>query len=215
MSLMSDLMRHNFIHREEKLTPQQSLQALAAEYQAQQQAQQERQGQQLGGQPQQNQQQTPQQPNVNQPQNGQPNAMMQGGMPLQRTVSQAGMPHQGMQPNFVMSSPALQNSLVPGMQGVNGGGSPHINLNAANLQGMHAPSPAAAHMQAPAMAHQLSAQGSIGGSSGASVNTSPNVTGKRRRPSGVKAEDVAEVNGVIPKVKASPRVGSQNKRMKS
>ena len=67
-----------------------------------------------------------------------------------------------------------------------------------------------------AMVAQASQQGSATGSQGASANTSPNVTNKRRRASGVKVEmdgDNAspEVNGAkIPK--ASPRVG--NKRQK-
>lgn len=225
MSLMSDIMRHNQQHPE--MTPTQSLQALATEYTTQQaQNAANMQQAQAVGPHQNNMQQTPQQPNMNMPPNGNPHPGMQGGNVPQgaRTPSGAAMQHpnaMNVPPNFVMSSPALQNSLLPGgMQGVNGGGSPRINLNAANVQNAHTPSPAQTHMQAPAMAHQLSQQGSIGGSSGASVNTSPNVTGngKRRRPSNVKTEDDGggvEVNGVQPKVKQSPRVGGQNKRIKS
>lgn len=69
------------------------------------------------------------------------------------------------------------------------------------------------------MAAQQSQQGtntSQGtGSQGTSANTSPNVTSKRRRPSGVKTEmedGGTEINGTGAKVKASPRVGGKRQK---
>ena len=53
------------------------------------------------------------------------------------------------------------------------------------------------------MVAQASAQGSATGSQGTSANTSPNVTNKRRRPSGVKTEMDGDEPAV--KVKQSPR----------
>ena len=77
------------------------------------------------------------------------------------------------------------------------------------------------------MVAQQSQQGtntSVGtGSQGTSANTSPNVTNKRRRASGVKQEGqddgggggVMDVNGTGPKVKPSPRIGGGPKRQKA
>ena len=64
----------------------------------------------------------------------------------------------------------------------------------------------------PAMqSHTL--QQNAGGSSGASANTSPNVTNKRRRASQVKMEHESETSSDAngPKVKQSPRVGKRPK----
>lgn len=53
-------------------------------------------------------------------------------------------------------------------------------------------------------------------SQGTSANTSPNVTNKRRRGTSVKVEGDEgggpEVNGIVPKVKASPRVGGKRQK---
>lgn len=209
--MMSEIMHH--VQDNPGMTPNDALVALANEY-ANAPAVQLPPGNPQQGQPQ-----------INLPPNGNnPMQMMQqaAGMPPgARTPGQMGMQQPGMPQNF-MSSPAMNNQFLPGaMPGMNGGGSPHVNLNAANLNpgagsNVHTPSPAQTHMQAPGMVQQMSQQGSTG--SGASVNTSPNVTGsKRRRPSAVKTEDEGggpEVNGVQGKVKQSPRVG-QNKRVKS
>ncbi len=94
-------------------------------------------------------------------------------------------PGQPGQPMFM--SPAMANQLLP-----NGAmnGSPHM---------MHTPSPAS---------HQMVKQQSQS-SHTASVNTSPNITGKRRR-STVKPDQ--DDDG--PKIKQSPRVGG-GKRMKA
>lgn len=127
--------------------------------------------------------------------NSNANNQTNGPAPGQRT------PVPGMQ-QFPMGagvSPASGHLSLPG-------GSPHIGG-----------SPAQVHMQAPGMALQQSQQGTS--SSGPSANTSPNVSNKRRRPSGVKMEEDAgptQVNGTgganAQKVKQSPRVG--NKRQK-
>lgn len=105
-----------------------------------------------------------------------------------------GMPQFPLGPGV---SPAAGHLSLPG-------GSPHIGG-----------SPGQAHMQAPGMALQQSQQGTS--SSGPSANTSPNVSNKRRRPSGVKTEEdngPTQVNGSgVKQVKQSPRVGN-NKRQK-
>jgi hypothetical protein len=103
-------------------------------------------------------------------------------------------------------SPHIANQLLPG--GAQANGSPH--MNAMNLNGMntHTPSPHQSNM-APPMVTSLSHQGSS--TSGPSANTSPNVTAKRRR-SAVKAEGD---DGPAPKVKASPRMTGNAKRMKN
>lgn len=117
----------------------------------------------------------------------QPNAQMPG--PQNPGQPQVNMPARGPQgpgqPMFM--SPAMANQLLP-----NGAmnGSPHM---------MHTPSPAS---------HQMVKQQSQSSHS-ASVNTSPNITGKRRR-STVKIDQ--DDDG--PKIKQSPRVGG-GKRMKA
>jgi hypothetical protein len=114
---------------------------------------------------------------------GPPNpGQQQGNMPPGVRGPQG--PGQPGQPMFM--SPAMANQLLP-----NGAmnGSPHM---------MHTPSPAS---------HQMVKQQSQS-SHTASVNTSPNITGKRRR-STVKIDQ--DDDG--PKVKQSPRVGG-GKRMK-
>jgi len=122
----------------------------------------------------------------------------------------------GIVENFVNMSPAMQNSLLPG---VAPNGSPHITgpsgLNPA-LGQTHTPSP---HM-APPMMPQASQPGSTASGSGVSQNTSPNQTNKRRRSTvaGMKGEDDGggEVNGTPggqSKVKPSPRL-AVSKRIK-
>lgn len=118
-------------------------------------------------------------------------------MPGQRTP--------GMNGSNQFASPAMQNLGLPAQ------GSPHVGGPA------HTPSPAHMHMAGPvAMVHQHSQQGSnLSGSQGASANTSPNVTNKRRRPSGIKLEEDggAEVNGTSAnKVKPSPRIGGKRQK---
>jgi hypothetical protein len=103
----------------------------------------------------------------------------------------------GPPPNHQFMSPAMANQLLPNAV-MNG--SPHL------MQQNHTPSPAS-H----AMAAQLSQQGS---STTASVNTSPNVSNKRRRSTAKgDIDDGVEVNGAQ-KVKQSPRIGG-NKRAKA
>ena len=111
----------------------------------------------------------------------------------------------GASPNTLQHmSPAMQNQLIQN-----------------HLQGT--PQQSHQHLgQAPTsvgMVATQSQQGTItsgGGSQGTSANASPNVTNKRRRPSGVKVEgdDATEVNGTGPqnKVKASPRVGVKRQK---
>lgn len=74
-------------------------------------------------------------------------------------------------------------------------------------------SPASMNMSPAMQSHSLQ-QANSTGSQGASANTSPNVSNKRRRPSAVKMEDgegpTPETNG--PKVKASPRVGGKRQK---
>lgn len=104
-----------------------------------------------------------------------------------------------------------------GMQ--SGAGTPNATFNGsqqfASPAGAHlglpnTASPASMNMSPAMQAHGL--QHNAGGSSGASANTSPNVTNKRRRASQVKMEadgDAPEANG--PRVKQSPRVGKKVK----
>lgn len=122
--------------------------------------------------------------------------------PSARTPSGLGQP--GIPPNHQFMSPALANLGPP--SAING--SPHL------MQNTHTPSPAQTH----GLIAQHSQQGTSS-SAGASANTSPNVSNKRRR-STVKVEGDdggGEVNGSGggggPKVKQSPRVGG-NKRVK-
>lgn len=121
------------------------------------------------------------------------NQQQQNMPPGARTPAGAGPggPHQ----QFM--SPAVANSLLP--NAVNG--SPHLMQH-------HTPSPASHPMVA-----QHSQQGT-NSSATASVNTSPNVSNKRRRSTAkIEGDDGGvDVNGAA-KVKQSPRVGG-NKRMK-
>jgi hypothetical protein len=137
-----------------------------------------------------------QNPVVGMPLGNFPNAGPQG-VPGQRTP--------GMNGPGQFASPAMQSLGLPPQ------GSPHIGGPA------HTPSPAHMHMAGPvAMVHQHSQQGSnLSGSQGASANTSPNVTNKRRRPSGIKLEDDGggEMNGNQAKqVKPSPRMGGKRQK---
>lgn len=105
-------------------------------------------------------------------------------------------------------SPHIANQLLPGSAQANG--SPHTN--AMNLNGMntHTPSPHQSNM-APPMVTSLSHQGSS--TSGPSATTSPNVSQQnKRRRSTVKTEGD---DGTTPKVKASPRMNANAKRMKN
>jgi hypothetical protein len=101
-------------------------------------------------------------------------------------------------------------------------------------QGARPPGPGQPMFMSPAMANQLLPNGSLSGSPGmmhtpspnshpmvkqqstsshtASVNTSPNMTGKRRRSTAKIEIDADDMNGV--KIKQSPRVGGGGKRMK-
>ena len=98
---------------------------------------------------------------------------------------------------------------TPGMGNFAMGTSPaqtHLNLpdGSPHLSG----SPA----QAPGMQLQQSQHGTS--SSGPSANTSPNASNKRRRPSAVKEESEAQVNGTQSKtaVKPSPRIGGKRQK---
>lgn len=122
----------------------------------------------------------------------------QQGIPGHRTPGMNGANNQ-------FASPAIQNLALPAQ------GSPHIVAPA------HTPSPAHMHMAGPvAMVHQHSQQGSnLSGSQGASANTSPNVTNKRRRPSGIKLEDDGggdSNNNPASKIKPSPRMGGKRQK---
>jgi hypothetical protein len=109
---------------------------------------------------------------------------------------------------FMNMSPAMQAGMLPA------NGSPHLSTgpNPMGINNANTSSPAQVHM-APPMVTQQSQQGNA-----VSNNTSPNVSGKRRRSTaaGIKGEDEGgEANGIgIPKVKPSPRMGSNSKRVK-
>uniref|UniRef100_A0A8H7N1Q0 Uncharacterized protein n=1 Tax=Bionectria ochroleuca TaxID=29856 RepID=A0A8H7N1Q0_BIOOC len=131
----------------------------------------------------------------------------------------------GMGPYAALEQYVAQNINVPGMNGQPGpvnartpsfgqfqmGASPNpAHMNLPGSPHIVAGSPAPGHMQSPAMQLQASQQGTS--SSGPSANTSPQ-SNKRRRPSGVKAEDDgssaptpgAQVNGIQRKP-ATPRM---------
>lgn len=118
--------------------------------------------------------------------------------------------------NGPMMSPAMQHGLLPNAAG---NGSPHLSsmpnpmaMNAANMVGNpHTPSPGQSSM-APPMVAQQSHTGSV---PGASANSSPGVSGKRRRSTApVKNEDDGDVNGTtLKKIKPSPQI-SNSKRGK-
>lgn len=116
---------------------------------------------------------------------GQANSMPQPNMP-----PGARPPGPGQQGPPMFMSPHLQNQLLPNVMN----GSPGM---------MHTPSP-----NSHAMVKQQSTS-----SHTASVNTSPNMAGKRRRSTAkMDMDDGDGMNGT--KVKQSPRVGG-NKRMKN
>lgn len=103
----------------------------------------------------------------------------------------------------------MQGPRTPSMGQFNLGQSPataHLNLPDGGMMG----SPAQGHMHSPAMALQQSQQGT--NSSGPSANTSPNQSNKRRRPSGVKSEDVDGVQTGASRVKPSPKIGGKRQK---
>ena len=131
--------------------------------------------------------------------NGSRTPSMNGPLPQQHFMPSPATTHFGLPPNqhstntssssaTLNMSPALQNHMVP---------------------------PTSVGMVA--QASQQGTNTSAGtGSQGTSANTSPNMTNKRRRPSGVKIEGEdgggdGGVNGVGSKVKASPRVTKRQK----
>ena len=97
-----------------------------------------------------------------------------------------------MQQPTQFHSPGLQHLGLPNQQ------SPHMN---------HTPSPG--HVGQGGV--QMINQGSMGGSTGPSTNTSPNVNNKRRRASAIKEED-APLVGQSEKTKPSPRVGGKRQK---
>jgi hypothetical protein len=109
-------------------------------------------------------------------------------------------------------SPAMQHGLLPN---VAANGSPHLSnmpnpmaMTAANMAGNpHTPSPGQPNM-APPMAAQQSLTGSV---PGVSANSSPGVSGKRRRSTApVKNEDDGDMNGTtLKKIKPSPQLASK------
>jgi hypothetical protein len=109
-------------------------------------------------------------------------------------------------------SPAMQHGLLPNMAA---NGSPHLSsmpnpmaMNAANMAANpHTPSPGQSNM-APPMTAQQSLTGSV---PGASANSSPGVSGKRRRSTApVKNEDDGDINGTtLKKIKPSPQLASK------
>jgi hypothetical protein len=119
---------------------------------------------------------------------------------------QAPFPGQvGMNGPNQFASPGMAHLGLPQNQG-----SPHIGGP------VHTPSPAQNAQGGVAMMHQMSQPGSnLSGSQGASTNTSPNVSNKRRRPSTVKVEDdnaSANQDGNQNKVKPSPRIGGKRQK---
>jgi len=140
--------------------------------------------------------------------------------------------------NLMNQPPAGQRT--PGYNGPNQFASPagnYMNLPTSNNSGSPATMTMSPAMQSHVLQNHLQQQGqpptsvgmvaqqsqqgtntSVGtGSQGTSTNASPNLTNKRRRPSGVKVEGEdagggAEINGTGPKVKASPRVGGTKRQ---
>jgi hypothetical protein len=143
----------------------------------------------------------------------------QGAMQVQGAAHAAAMMQQmqqaaaGRLANGPMNiSPAMQHGLLPNMAA---NGSPHLSsmpnpmaMNAANMAGNpHTPSPGQSNMTAPMVAQQ-SITGSV---PGASANSSPGVSGKRRRSTApVKNEDDGDINGTtLKKIKPSPQLASK------
>jgi hypothetical protein len=134
------------------------------------------------------------------------NAARASQMNSQMAMQMSGQRTPGLNGPNQFASPALAHLGLPAGQG-----SPHLGGS------VHTPSPAQNHLAGPvAMVHQQSQQGSnLSGSQVTSANTSPNVTNKRRRASGVKLEDDGgpEVNGAgANKVKPSPKVGGKRQK---
>ncbi len=97
---------------------------------------------------------------------------------------------------------------TPGMGNFPIGTSPaqaHLNLPGGN-NSPHMGSPA----QGTGMQHQQSQHGTS--SNGPSANTSPNASNKRRRPSGVKEEDMQPNGAQKTTVKPSPRIGGKRQK---
>lgn len=159
------------------------------------------------------------------------NGIVQGMAPGSHTPNQNHMqlPPQGT-PNF--SSPSVPNMNLPAHM-TNGmmNGSPHIGhpglpghhggmqhmqhlqmMQQMGQHGNHTPSPAQTHMAAPPMMPQHSQQGTNSNASVVnSANTSPQVTGKRRR-SQIKLElDGMGDEPASQRVKPSPRMGGNKK----
>lgn len=161
------------------------------------------------GMPQGNQMQQQQQPQINLP----PGAPTPGSAPGARTPQSLPMGNPNMQPH-----PPNQQFMSPhiaSLQQFPGGLNPAVNGSPHLGHQTHTPSPAMAHMQAPGLVAQHSQQGT-NSSAGASANTSPNVTNKRRRSTVHKTEvdDGPDGPGPVPKVKPSPRLPNNNKRIK-
>jgi hypothetical protein len=152
---------------------------------------------------------------------GQQQQQQGGGMPL-NLPSGVRTPQMVHQFQNMGASPSAAHLGLPMQDGVSAAamamGGPPGGL------GVIGGSPALGHMAAPPMVAQLSQQGTS--SSGPSANTSPNVSGKRRRGS-VKVEggDVGDVpNGVGagagtslagqggPRVKPSPKIGGKRQK---
>jgi hypothetical protein len=160
------------------------------------------------------------------PANFQTNGIQQPGMQFPQAFNQGartpsaqgGMPQRMPNPDGSFMSPAMQHQLLPGAQA---NGSPHLtsggtpmSLGSGMVGNAHTPSPHQSNM-APPMAPTHSQQGSA---TGASANTSPNVSTKRRRSTaqGVKNEGDEGINGAGGKVKQSPRMSAGGpKRIKN
>lgn len=113
---------------------------------------------------------------------------MQGRMPGGQMMGQVAM------------SPAMAAGMLP--NAVNG--SPHLSAGGS----IATQSPVPAHM-APPMQAQASQQGST---TGASANTSPNISNKRRRSTvKVKGEEEGEMNGTSKKVKTGMQMKNANR----
>ncbi|KAK8247536.1 LIM-domain binding protein-domain-containing protein [Phyllosticta capitalensis] len=195
---MQELFAH--YHQNPGTTPAQAMTGFVASLGPQNQA-----GNQM---PQQHpQQQTPQ---INMPPNGPANAQPGQRTPGNMPGGNPNAPHHAVNPQFM--SPHIAN-----LQQFPGGLNPAVN-GSPHLAGQtHTPSPAQGHMQAPGLVAQHSQQGT-NSSAAASANTSPNVSNKRRR-STVKTEGDdgggdANGNPNAPKVKPSPRLPHNNKRLK-
>jgi len=168
MNVMAELMHFS---QERKMRPDQALEALVAQYDAQGAGQQGN-------------------PQINLPPNGistgnRTPSMQHMQMPNQGnfsspSVSNLNLP---MQPNGMNGSPHIANH--PGLA---------PNMTLAQQQNSHTPSPRAANMGAPQMMPQHSQQGT-NSSSAASANTSPNVHNKRRRSTVKLEEEGSGVDG--------------------